>query len=114
MTLDSDAIAALDRESYINLATFKRNGDAVNTPVWFAARSGKLYVFTEADSWKVKRLRNDAHIRIAPCNVRGKLKDDWLEGQGRRIDDPQIEQRAYAALLDKYGWQMHLTTSSPA
>ena len=40
--------ATLDRKPYISLATYKRNGDEVRTPVWFAERAGRLYVFTEA------------------------------------------------------------------
>jgi len=103
------AIASLDRESYISLATFRRDGRAVETPVWFAARDGKLYVFSEARAGKMKRLRNDSRVRIAPCNVRGKLHGAWLSGHGRRVDAPEVTARAYDALLAKYGWQMRLT-----
>jgi hypothetical protein len=41
-------------------------------PVWCAADNGILLVFSEADSWKVKRIRRDAHVRLAPCSARGK------------------------------------------
>ncbi len=109
MTLNPSALAALDRKPYISLATFRRNGDAVQTPVWFAADDGKLYIFSEAEAWKVKRLRNDARVRVAACSVRGRISGEWFEGKGRRIDDPETEQRAYAALRAKYGWQMRLT-----
>jgi len=102
-------LATLDSESYINLATFRRNGETVETPVWFAARDGKLYVFTESRAGKVKRLRNDARVRIAPCGVRGKLKGAWIEGTARRIDDPELVRGAYEALSGKYTWQMRMT-----
>ena len=102
-------LADLDRGSYINLATFRRNGRAVETPVWFAARNGKLYVFTEARSGKVKRLRNDNRIRLAPCNARGGVRGEWLDGSARRVDDPAVLKAAYDALLDKYGWLMRVT-----
>jgi hypothetical protein len=107
--VDDDAIARLDRESYINLATFRRDGRAVETPVWFAARGRKLYVFSEAEAGKMKRLRNDGRLRLAACNVRGKLRGDWHEGVGRRVDDPASVAGAYDALLAKYGWLMRLT-----
>ena len=55
-----EELARLDREAYLNLATFRRSGAAVETPVWFAAHAGRLYVFTEADAGKVKRLRANA------------------------------------------------------
>lgn len=109
MTMDARSLTTLDCESYINLATYRRNGKAVETPVWFAARSGKIYVFTESRAGKVKRLRNDARIRIAPCGIRGKRKGTWIEGSARRIDDPELVRGAYQALSRKYGWRMRLT-----
>ena len=104
--------AAFDREAYISLATFKRNGDAVKTPVWFALLDGKFYVFTEAKSWKVKRLGRDDRVRAAACNVRGKVQGDWVDGRGRVIDDAQTVDSAYRALQKKYGWQMTLVNLS--
>jgi len=109
MSLNASELSALDRESYISLETFRRSGEGVRTPVWFAADAGKLYVFTEAKAWKVKRLRNDARVRVAACNVRGGVTGSWFEGVGHRIEDAATEQRAYAALRRKYGWQMKLT-----
>ena len=113
--------ATLDREAYISLATFKRNGDAVKTPVWFAGlgdrdgqdvRGGKFYVFTEAKSWKVKRLGRDDRIRVAACNVRGKVHGDWIDGRGRVVDDEETVDSAYRVLQKKYGWQMTLVNLS--
>ena len=98
--------SSLDRESYISLATFRRDGRPVRTPVWFARRDDRLYVFTEGDAGKVKRLRNGDRARIAPCTVSGRLRGDWLEARGRIVDDPATEARAYAVLRAKYGWQM--------
>jgi len=107
--LDDNALARLDRESYINLATFRRDGRAVETPVWFAAHDRKLYVFSEATAGKMKRLRNDARLRLAACNMRGGIHGDWIEGSGRRIDDPESVAIAYDALLAKYGLLMRIT-----
>ncbi len=107
--MDPASLASLDREPYISLETFRRNGIGVKTPVWFAARNGRLYVFSEASAWKVKRLRNDPRIRVAPCSVRGRVRGEWVEGTGRRVDEPAIVEGAYEALLRKYGWQMQLT-----
>jgi len=101
-------LETLDRHQYISLVTFRRSGETVKTPVWFAKHGGKFYVFTAAGSGKVKRLRNDRRIRAAPCGPRGRLRGEWIEGQARRIEDPAIERAAYAALLAKYGWQMRV------
>lgn len=106
--MDAAALARLDREAYLNLATFRRSGVAVETPVWFAAHAGRLYVFSEGAAGKVKRLRANPAIRIAPCGVRGGLKGAWLPGQARRVEDPATVAAAYRALRRKYGLQMKL------
>jgi len=95
-------------ESYINLITFKRNGDGVPTPVWLAPLDGKLYVFTDGTSAKVKRVRATGRVRVAPCDVRGKVSGDWSDGTARVVTEPDLIDRAYAALRAKYGWQMTL------
>jgi PPOX class probable F420-dependent enzyme len=93
---------------YINLATFRRTGVAVETPVWFAPLDGRLYVFSEGKAGKVKRLRNSPRARIAVCDVRGKLRGEWIEVVARVVDDPETIERAFAALRAKYGWQMRI------
>jgi PPOX class probable F420-dependent enzyme len=95
--------------SYVNLATFRRDGREVRTPVWVAAADGHLYVFSEAKAGKVKRIRATRRVAVAPCDVRGGLKGDFVEGVGRVVDDPETTRRGYDALRRKYGWQMLLT-----
>ena len=107
--MDDTGFDALVGERFISLATFRRNGRAVETPVWFAARGGQIYVFSEATAGKMKRLRNDSHVRLAACNVRGKVHGAWIPGRGRRVDDANTVTGAYDALLAKYGWQMRMT-----
>jgi len=104
--LDTAAFEAFDRHRYISLATFRSSGEAVKTPVWLAKHGDRFYVFTAAGSGKVKRLKNDQRIRVAPCGPRGRLRGEWIEGLAHCIEDPAIERAAYAALLAKYGWQM--------
>jgi PPOX class probable F420-dependent enzyme len=107
--MDDAALAALDAGGYISLVTFRRSGTAVATPVWFAARDGKLYVFSAGNAGKVKRLRNDPSIRIAPCSLRGTVRGAWIEGRARLVDDRERIRTAHEALRRKYGWQMWLT-----
>jgi PPOX class probable F420-dependent enzyme len=107
--MDAASRDALDREPYCSLATFRRNGKAVETPVWFARAGERLYVFTAGDAGKVKRLRVGNRIRVAPCTARGRVTGDWIEGTGCIVDDPAEIDVAYTALNRKYGWQMKLT-----
>ncbi len=60
-------------QKYISLASFRKKGDAVNTPVWFGEKDDKLYVMTRSDSGKYKRIKNNPKVRIAPCTMRGKI-----------------------------------------
>jgi PPOX class probable F420-dependent enzyme len=101
-------MARLGDETYINLATFRRDGREVRTPVWVAPDGDRLIVWTNAQAGKAKRLRNGSRVRVAACDARGKLRGDWVEGQGRVLDDPAERDRALEALFRKYRWQMPL------
>ena len=101
-------VAALDRHRYVSLATFRRGGAAVATPVWFAAIGERLYVFTAGDSGKVKRLRNSPRARVAACDARGRLDGGWRDATARIVTDGALIQRAWTALRAKYGWQLRL------
>ena len=60
-------------QRYISLATFRKTGVAVLTPVWFAEEDGKLYVMCSGKSGKAKRIRNNPRVKIASCTIRGKI-----------------------------------------
>lgn len=106
--MDTNELEALQSGSYISLATRKRSGDWVATPVWFAPDQGSYYVFSAGQAGKVKRLRNFSESRIAACNVRGVVTGDWLDVQAFVLDEPTDQDCALAALRRKYGWQMCL------
>lgn len=95
-------------ERYISLVTFRRDDSEVATPVWFAELGGRYYVFTEGDAHKVKRLRRNRSVRVAPCGVLGKVTGDWVAGAGRILEDRDLIARAERAVQAKYGWQVHL------
>jgi PPOX class probable F420-dependent enzyme len=99
---------ALDHHRYLSLATFRRDGAEVATPVWFAASANRLYVFTAGDSGKVKRLRHSSRARVAPCDARGQVRGVWREATARLVDDERSIRQARAALHAKYGWQLVL------
>ncbi|HTX55007.1 MAG TPA: PPOX class F420-dependent oxidoreductase [Candidatus Baltobacteraceae bacterium] len=97
-----DKVAPFQKEKYINLETFKRDGQGVKTPVWFVLReNGKLYAYTEATSWKVKRIRRNPQVRIAPCDMRGNLKGKWREATAQIVSGEE-EQIASRLLDQKY------------
>ncbi|MDP2627745.1 MAG: PPOX class F420-dependent oxidoreductase [Candidatus Rokubacteria bacterium] len=102
-------ISDLDRHRYPRLATIRRNGAEVTTPVWFAAGDGKLYVFTAGASGKVKRLRHSPQARVVPSDARGRPRGAWRDATARILTEPPSIDRAHPALRAKHGWQMWLT-----
>jgi len=95
-----------DSAEYISFSTQKRDGSTVETPVWFARVNDKIYVYSEGNAGKVKRLRNFPQSRIATCGVRGALKSQWQPTEGRIISDEAEKKVAYNALKGKYGWKL--------
>ncbi len=55
-------------ERYVSLETVRKNGTKAETPVWVTELDGALVVITDADSWKVKRIRRNPNVRLAPCS----------------------------------------------
>jgi PPOX class probable F420-dependent enzyme len=91
----------LANEQYMSITTFKRDGTPVSTPVWVAGENGNLLVISEADSWKVKRIRRDGHIRIAPCSVRGVIRGEPTDAEATIDPDTTAVE---TLLARKYGW----------
>ena len=95
--------APLAGHKYLNLESFKRDGTPVQTPVWFAEDHGILYVYTLSNAWKVKRIRRNPHIRIAPCTVRVTVIGPWVEAEATIVDTTTAA-HGHALLRQKYGW----------
>ena len=95
-------IASLASERYISLTTFKRDGTPVSTPVWVVSDDRqRLLVWSAASTWKVRRIRRDSSVLVAPASFRGKERGARLAATARLVDDPGIDE----LLLRKYGWQ---------
>jgi uncharacterized protein len=102
-------VDALARSRYLSLTTFRRNGTAVATPVWFAPAEAGWFVFTAADCGKVKRLRHTSSVRLAACDMRGKVLGCTFETQAALTSDKADIEAGYAALERRYGWQLTVT-----
>jgi PPOX class probable F420-dependent enzyme len=101
--------AAFAGHKYLSLETFKKSGEGVKTPVWFAAdpvasldsSDAKLYVYTIGVSGKVKRIRNNPRVRIAPCDMRGKVVGEWVEARAEIVTGEEAD-RGTQLLNKKY------------
>jgi hypothetical protein len=82
----------LERGQFINLTTFRKNGQAVATPVWFVWHEERVYVFTQEQSGKVKRIRANGRAIIAPSDVRGNPLGEFVPARGRVLRDEEKNQ----------------------
>jgi PPOX class probable F420-dependent enzyme len=96
------ALSRFANEKYLNLETNRKDGTPVLTPVWFAEENGILYIYSLANAGKVKRLRNNPRVRVAPCDMRGKLKGDWVPGRARILTAREAA-HGHMLLDKKYG-----------
>jgi len=100
--MSSDKLAQFANRKYLNLESYRKNGQGVRTPLWFVENNGVFYFYTVAHSYKVTRIRNNPRVRIAPCDMRGNVKGEWVDATARQLDE--AEARQANDLLDrKYG-----------
>ena len=100
----------LSGHAYVNLETYRRNGQPVATPVWFTLDDNNkmIYVITRTETGKVKRLRNNSKVRIVPCGIRGRPKGEWLNGRATFATAEQQE-IALKQRNKKYGLKARLS-----
>ena len=91
-----------NKQSYLNLETLRKSGEGVKTPVWFVQDGENIYVRTMKNSWKIKRVRNNSLVRIAPCDNRGGLKGEW-ENANATVVEGASSNKAEKLLKKKYG-----------
>jgi PPOX class probable F420-dependent enzyme len=92
----------------VSLATYRRNGVEVETPVWIAKVSQLYYVFSAGDAGQVKRIRATPRVRLAARDVRGKVRGPWIEAHARIVSDPTLIAEVRRSLRRKYGVLMGL------
>ncbi|WAC65445.1 PPOX class F420-dependent oxidoreductase [Agrococcus sp. SL85] len=104
------AFAEAGVADFVSLGTFRRSGAIVRTPVWIAPWGDRLVVTTERSTGKVKRLRNDPRVVLAPCGRTGRIREGAREASGVAtiLTDPAEVRSATAALRRDYGVQLRL------
>ena len=98
--------AQISGQRYISLVTFRKNGVAVPTAVWFAEENGKLYVMTSDSTGKYKRIRNNSQVKVAPCTIRGRVTGPELAGTARIL--PATERQRVLSLIRAKYWLARL------
>jgi PPOX class probable F420-dependent enzyme len=99
----ADPFAFLSRHEFIVLTTYRKDGTAVPTTVWFAYDQGKIYITTSRSAGKIKRVRNNGHVLMTPSGRTGNLLGE-AEIAGLAHEVPAAERTyAHSVLEQKYG-----------
>ena len=106
--MSQDIPSAIRGQKYISLATFRKTGEKVATPVWFGEEGDKLYVVTRSDLGKTKRIRNNPQVTVAPCTIRGKVTGPEVAALAR-ILPPEQHAHARQTINRKY-WLARLSS----
>jgi len=100
--MSSDVITPFLDEKYLNLETYRKNNQAVRTPVWFVIDNGIIYVATPSTAGKIKRLTRSKNIRIVPSNMKGVPKGEWVDATAYFANESESSQ-AIKLRKKKYG-----------
>ena len=83
----------IGRSRYVSLTTYRKDGTGVATPVWHVMNDAELFIVSDAEAWKVKRIRNNSHVVVTVCGIRGKIAPGApsAEGTARLLDEADTE-----------------------
>lgn len=87
---------------YINLESYKKNGEPKVTPVQSLEHDGLIYVRTGPTTWKVKRIQRNPHVRVVLSDRRGKPIGTWVDGEARLIEGEERD-RILNVFRKEYG-----------
>jgi uncharacterized protein len=100
-----ETLSRFEGEKVISLETYRKNGEPVRTPVWFMEEDGILYVHTDDRTGKVKRIRRNPKVRVAPSHFRGKPKAEYVEARAELETGPEPVEKYRSKIYKKYGFQ---------
>jgi PPOX class probable F420-dependent enzyme len=97
-------LTQFEKQQYLSIETFRKNGNSVRTPVWFVQEGEKLFIWTEASSGKVKRIRNNGSANIVPSKGDGTPVGEWLAASAAADDCDAAIQHVKELMSRKYGF----------
>jgi PPOX class probable F420-dependent enzyme len=99
----NNTLKQFEKQQFLNIETFRKNGQGVKTPVWFAQDGDTLRIWTGIASGKVKRIRNNGNVRIVPSTPSGEALGEWVNASAT-VDDSEIKVNETETLFKKkYG-----------
>lgn len=101
------ALDELQRSRYALLRTHRRDGTAVDTPVWFVLQDRTL-VFRTKVGPKTRRISARPEVTLTPCDHRGRATGLARFSGRATILGGNEAHRANRALHERYGWQWNI------
>jgi PPOX class probable F420-dependent enzyme len=95
-------LEALFPGRYLSVTSFKRDGSGVATPVWFVSDGTRLFALTDLHSAKVRRIRHDPRVLVAPCGPSGKLRGEPVEAWAEVLTATEDLERVQKLLMARY------------
>ena len=87
---------------YLSVTSFRRDGTGVATPVWFVSDGRRLFALTDLNSGKVRRIRHNPRVLVAPCRVSGKLRGEPVAALAEVLTSKADLDRVQQLLLKRY------------
>ena len=97
-----------EKQQYLNIETFRKNGLGVKTPVWFVQDGEALQVWTQAGSGKAKRIRNNGMVRVAPSTASGEPTGEWMDAQAQTNESLEAIKHVEKLMQKKYGVMFYI------
>lgn len=84
-------LAARIPGKYVSLVSFKRDGTPVATPLWFVVDGDRLLAMTDARSAKVRRIRRNPEVTVAPCKASGRVTAEPIAARAEILPPGEVE-----------------------
>ena len=101
-TIPRQPLDRFDGRKYINVESYKKNGEPKRTPVQSISDGSRVYFRTGPETWKVKRIKRNPHVRIVLSDRNGKPEGEWLNGDARILEGAEYS-KAEALFRQEYG-----------
>lgn len=97
-----------EKQQYLNIETFRKNGQGVKTPVWFVQDGETLQIWTQAGAGKAKRIRNNSTVRVAPSTGSGEPTGTWVDAHAQTNESPEAIKHLETLMKKKYGAMFYI------
>jgi PPOX class probable F420-dependent enzyme len=95
-------LEALFPGRYLSVTSFRRDGTGVATPVWFVSDGRRLFALTDLHSAKVRRIRRNPRVLLAPCRADGKLRSEAVPARAEVLTASADLERVQRLLIERY------------